>query len=424
MIMPIKFKWKYKCKITTTALLVLLILAAPVLADPAPAPPTAEITRGEFVKNLYLTGSLVAQEAERFVVPRTSRWRVQLKWLAPEGASVKPGDAVARFDTDTLISDIDTQETSLEVKIEQRAQKKADYKTQEFELQVKLKQAEVEYKKKQIDASIPRGIKPDYEYDKAQLDLKKSAHALETARMEKKVKLADLRAEIKRMDLEIEDIRSKLQKNKDYLNKMSLFATTTGTLVYADHGWPRRKVQVGDTVYAHDEVCSIPDKNSLQVEAWVNETDIHLTKPGQKVNMYPDAYPNRLFTGTVRDVQNSAEERKKWGKAHYFRVDITMDQRDLEIMKPGMSIRCIVEVVRRPNLLLIPLGMAHFDGHSLWVKAKDGDPIKLDPVGHNEFHIALAPNEDQPLSEGMVLEPVDPDSIPAPEPQNHTGDEK
>lgn len=417
---------KRKCDRATITLLVLLIFTTQAPANPAPE--TARVTRGEFVKNLYLTGGLTAQKAERFYVPRTNRWELQLKWMAPEGAAVKPGDAVARFDTATLVSDIDTQETQLEVKIEQRAQKKADYKTQEFELQVKLKQAEVDYKKKQIDASIPRGLESDYKYDNAQLELKKSAHALETARLEKKIKLADLNAEIKRMDLEIEDTRIKLQQNKDQLEKMSLIATTSGTLVYANHQWQGRKIQVGDSLWPSWEVCSIPDKSSLQVEAWVNETDIHMAKPGQKVNMVPDAYPDRFFSGTVRDVQNSAEERKKWGKAHYFRVDITLDKLDLEIMKPGMSIKCIVEVVRRSNLLLIPLGMAHFDGSAFWIKANGSAPVKLEPVGHNEFHLAFAPNEDQPISEGTILEPVNPTSIPQPEPLNQTpnqnGEEK
>jgi len=414
MTMPIKFN----CKANAAVFLALVFLGAPVLGGPANEPPA--VTRGEFVKNLYLTGSLEAQKAERFRVPRTNRWELPLKWMLPEGAVVKPGDSVARFDTATLVSDIETQETQLEVKIEQRAQKLADYKTQEFEQQVKLKQAEVEFKKKQIDASIPKGITTDYEYDNAQLALKKSAHALESARIEMKVTLADLKAEIKGIDLEIEDTRRTLRDNKNQLDQMTLTAATGGTLVYANHEWNDRKIQVGDTLWPGWEVCSIPDKQSLLVEAWVNETDIHLAKPGQKVVMYPDAYPDRRFSGTVSDVQKSAEERDKWGKAHYFRVDIALDKPDLGIMKPGMSIKCIVEVLRRANLLLVPLEMAHFDGNDLWIKTKGHDPIKLDPVGFDEFQIAMVPNEKQPLSEGTVLEPVNPSTIPGILSQNQT----
>lgn len=368
-----------------------------------------KVTKGDFLQTVILTGSLKALKAEEFIVPYSSTWQIQLKWMVREGDYVKAGDPVARFDTSTLVSDIENSEMNLQVKEEERTQKLADYNHQKFELEVKAKQAEVDYKKKEIDASIPRGITTNYKYDHSQLDLKKSGHSLNSAQMEKEVKLAEIKSQIKRMEIEIDEIRTKLEHLQGTLKKMTLYAVTSGTVVYGKHEWQGRKIQVGDTVFPTWIVATIPDKDSLQVEAWVNETDIHKVKPRQKVSLFLDAYPGKRFTGMVKEVLNSAEEKKEWGKSHYFRVDIRMDKRDLDIMKPGMSVKCIVQVAQHPGVLLIPLDTAYFDTDSqvFWVKPKGKEPIKITPLGFNESWLALSEDQHQEITDGTLLEPLD-----------------
>jgi len=87
---PIKFKW------TTFFLLGICFVA---LAE-------NRVKKGDFFQTVILTGSLKAQKAEHFVVPRTEAWQIQIKWMAREGDSVKPGDPVVRFDTSNLVSEI------------------------------------------------------------------------------------------------------------------------------------------------------------------------------------------------------------------------------------------------------------------------------------------------------------------------------
>jgi HlyD family secretion protein len=368
-----------------------------------------KVVKGDFLQTVILTGCLKALKAEEFIVPYSNTWQLQLKWMVREGDYVKAGDPVVRFDTSTLVSDIENSEMSLQVKEEERTQKLADYNHQKFELEVKEKQAEVDYKKKEIDASVPKGIITNYEHDHSQLELKKSGHSLKSAQMEKEVKLAEIKSQIKTMEIEIDEIRNNLEHLQDTLKKMTLYARTSGTLVYEKHEWQDRKIQVGDTVFPTMVLATIPDKDSLQVEAWVNETDIHKLKPHQKVNLFLDAYPAKRFTGIVKEVLNSAEEKKEWGKSHYFRVDIRMDNRDLDIMKPGMNVKCIVQVAQHPGVLLIPLDTAYFDADNqvFLVKPKGKEPIKITPLGFNESCIALGENQHQEIIEGMLLEPLD-----------------
>jgi multidrug efflux pump subunit AcrA (membrane-fusion protein) len=369
-------------------------------------PAEYRVKSGDFAQTVVLTGNLQAREAEQLVVPMTDAWQIQIKWMVKEGDYVKPGDPVVRFDTATVTADIENMELNLRDKLEQKKQKSADYTNQKLELELKEKQAEVAFREKELDASIPKGIISDQKFEQNQLELKRSAEALKNAQMEKQVKLAALESELQRLDIDIQEARINLEKNKKTMDSLTLTASTAGAVVYAEHDWLGRKVQVGDNVFPTWSVASIPNINSLQVEAWVNETYIHNIKPGQKVDIFPDAYPDKLVNGIIKDVLNKAEKRNRWGKAHYFNVIISLDALDFNIMKPGMSAKCIVHTANIPKTLLIPVEMVYFDGQAFQVKPKGKEILKINPLGFNEFYLALSPDNNEKIKVGTSLEPV------------------
>jgi multidrug efflux pump subunit AcrA (membrane-fusion protein) len=331
--------------------------------------------------------------------------------MVKEGEDVNPGDTVVRFDTSTLGTDIENLENSLQVKKEQKDQKLADYHHQEFELEVKLKQAEIDYKKAHIDASIPPGVEAKYEYDRKQLELKKKEQALKNTRIEKETKLVALKSEIKQLDIEIREERSKLERYVESLENMTLHAKTAGTLIYEKMWWEDRKIQVGDTVFSSMPVCYIPNNESLLAEAWVAESDINHIRAGQKVKLIPDAYPQRKFTGTIIGVLNSAEDKRQWGRSNYFRTNIQVGALDLAIMKPGMSVKCIVRTAVYPEVFLVPLEMTQYDGRDFWLKVKGKEVIKVIPLGFNEFHLALPKNTYELITNDALLQQVSPREI-------------
>ncbi|MCP5050192.1 MAG: HlyD family efflux transporter periplasmic adaptor subunit [bacterium] len=387
---------------------IVLILAVLVIPLNAAAETGQKITAGDFHETVLLTGSLRALKAERFVVPVTNSWRIQMKWIIKEGEHVEPGDRVVQFDTSSLGNDIENIEMSLQVKEEERLRKLADYNHQEFEAKVKLKQAEIDYKKKKIDASIPKGVESNFKYDTYQLELKKSKQAFENAKIEKTVKLSALKSAIKKLEIEIKEEQAKLEKNKNMFKQLSLSAKTAGTVVYARHPWEGRKLQMGDNVMASWTVATIPDPGSLQVEAWVNETHIQRVRPKQTVDIFLDAYPARSFKGKVTDVSNNAEKRKLWGKAHYFAVSIEPGALDTAIMKPGMSVKCITLVSEHRDVLLVPLEMVGYDSGSFKVKPSGKDPVAITPLGFNRDYLALNKEVALPLglAENTPLQPV------------------
>ncbi len=365
------------------------------------------VTKGDFRPAVVLTGSLVALRSEEFKVPVTQNWRLQIKWMAKEGDPVKPGDPVVRFDTANLASDIETAQDSLRTKREEKSQKEADYKHQQFELDVEVRKAENETRQKEIDASIPEGIESKLEYDRKQLEKRKSDVTLAGAKTNRLVKLVETETQIKTLEIEVQELEARLKKLRNSLDEMTLLARTPGAVIYAVDNWSGRKVQVGDTVYSTRTVAQIPDLASLQVQAFVSETHIQQIAAGQEVDFALDAYPENRFRGVVREVAKSAEDVRRWGKSHYFRIDIEMEKRDPEIMKPGMSVRCEVRGPLSKDVLLVPLEMTAFDGQAFWIKPLDGKPLKLAALGFNEFAVAASAEKNPAVKAGLALGPVD-----------------
>jgi len=364
------------------------------------------VTKGNFRSTIVLTGTLVSLRSEEFKVPITETWRVQIKWMVKEGESVKPGDPVVRFDTANLASDIVTAQDSLRTKREEKTQKEADYQHQKFELDVEVRKAENDNRQKEIDASIPPEIEAKIEYERKQLEKKRSDFTLESARTNRTVKLAEGEAQIKTLEIEVRDLEAKLEKLKNTLSALTLTANTAGAVLYAVNEWNGRKVQVGDTVFATYGVAQIPDMSSLEVQAWISETHIQHIKAGESVDLSLDAYPDKHFRGIIREISKSAEALRRWGRSHYFRVQIKMEKLDPEIMKPGMSVKCEVQDPQYDEVLLVPLEMTLFDGQSFWIRPARGEPLKLKALGFNEFLLAVGAGENPAVKAGLALAPV------------------
>ena len=139
-------KWPKRPSLGALVVVVAVILAAGLLLAVRPAgrraagveEPVRRVGRGDFRSTIILTGSLAALRAEEFKVPITETWRVQLKWMVKEGETVKPGDPVVRFDTASLAASIEAAQDALKAKLEEKAQKEAEFENQAYELGVEV----------------------------------------------------------------------------------------------------------------------------------------------------------------------------------------------------------------------------------------------------------------------------------------------
>lgn len=380
--------------------------------------PAGVVTRGSFRSTVVLTGAIAALRSEELKVPITETWRVQIKWMVPEGETVRPGDPVVRFDTAGLASSLETAQDALKAKLEEKAQKEDEAENQAYELDVEVKKAENDNRQKSLDASIPEGIESKYEFDRKQLEKKISDQTLASARTKKSVKGAELESGLQTVTIEIRELRARLDKLSESLSDLTLVARTEGAVIYGADEWTGRKVQIGDTVFATSKVATIPDMASLVVQAYIPETQIQRIRIGQSADLFLDAYPDRRFRGAIKEISKSADPVRRWGRSNYFRVDFDIESLAPDIMKPGMSVRCEVQGTALEDVLLVPLEMTAFDGLTFWARPAGGAPVRIEALDHDDLAVAADPGRNPSLKAGLTLAPPGPPPAPAVESKN------
>lgn len=121
-----------------------------------------------------------------------------------------------------------------------------------------------------------------------------------------------------------------------------------------------RKVEAGQTVAAAMTTPTLftiaNDLHKMQTEASVSEADIGGVEEGQKVQFTVDAFPGRLFEGSVNQVRYAPSTNQN--VVTYTSV-VAVDNNDLKL-RPGMTANARFITAERKNVLKIPLAAVRF----------------------------------------------------------------
>ena len=188
----------------------------------------------------------------------------------------------------------------------------------------------------------------------------------------------------------IEQRQAELDAAEINLGYTDITSPVDGTVV-------SRNVTQGQTVAASFQTPTLfliaTDLKKMQVDTNVSESDIGGIKKGDEATFTVDAFPKRVFKGTVSQVRQSPQTVQN---VVTFDAVVGVNNEDLAL-KPGMtaSTRVIVahrsDVVRAPNQALryAPGGLAGIeaapampnstDGSRLWV-LRDGEPVPVPVV--------------------------------------------
>lgn len=127
---------------------------------------------------LHEVGSVEALNETALV----TRFTGDIVWMIQDGAHVEPGDPVVRFETKTVVEDIEAREKDLFIKKEALRRAEANLKLTEDRYKVTLRQQQIELEKVQLEHDLlVNKPKPEDRLDaeltlkQAQLDLERSA---------------------------------------------------------------------------------------------------------------------------------------------------------------------------------------------------------------------------------------------------------
>ena len=369
-----------------------LLTAAAVLfagAAAAPSGGTVKVEQRDFTRHLVFTGEIVAAQSLGITAPSTRIWGQTISYLVPDGTTVKPGELVARFDTSRLELDRLDEEKKREEARVKIAQKEAELETRRRDLLLARAVAEKNLRVAELYAAIDPSLIPKSDADKYRFDLDKARLELDKAN-ERLDNLARTREnELSVVRLELEQAELSLRKIMREIDSMTVTAPAGGLATVAEDWQSGRKLQVGDQVWEGQTVAEIPDLSTLQVRAYVHDTDALELRPGLPAEVALDALPDRAFRARLGTLAEAAKAATRDSRLKQFRLVVEFLDADPKIMKPGMTARVRVPVAH-PGVLTAPRAAVRLGRKGATEVLRPGAPPRAVPVTVRDANDRLA----------------------------------
>ncbi len=329
-----------------------LLMAACTRDLPGPAgAATAVVKRASLEEVFLLTGELQAVRSDELAVPRLEGGRVQLRWLAEDGAEVKAGDAVAELDNSQVAQSLEEKRLRLvqaQIALEQR---EASLDAENSQKRLEQDKARTEAEKARIEAGVPVELRARKEWHEKQQALIRAEAALEKARSALSSFDQSSLADVAVLKITRDKAARDVSAAEASLQQLALRAPRDGIVILGRAPNEDRPLQMGDNLWPGLRVASIPDLSSMEIVGFLPEVDDGRVLPGQQARVTLDTDLGRCFKGKVIEVSAVAQAMRFAGG---FRVRVSLEETDAKAMRPGLSAR--VEVVRRrfESALVVP----------------------------------------------------------------------
>lgn len=207
---------------------------------------------------------------------------------------------------------------------------------------------------------------------------------LDTARKEKEVTEARVVSAARELELARQRYTEDLKSAKAQLEQAAAAVRVLEAQVsYATIRAPISGIissvstQEGETVAAglnSPTFVTIIDLRKLQVDAFVDETDIGKIRVGQKATFTVDSFPDREFNASVQAVYPKAVIMDN---VVYYDVVHRIDEPLTGQLRPEMTTNVIISLDARKGVLAVPLhAVSREQGKSVVYVLRDGQPVR------------------------------------------------
>ena len=352
-----------------------------------------DVSRGEFISDINVTGELEARNSVKIVGPNNARqyriYQLTIQDMIAEGTRVKKGQYVARLDPSELSGKLKDAQIEFET-----AQSK--YITQQLDTALEMREKrdelinlgyDVEEKQLELDQSQ---FEPPAQIKKTEIALDKAKRAYSQKKENYQIKKQQNVAKMVQARGEKDQVQNELGGLRDLIKEFTILAPEDGMLIYAKNSWTGQQIKGGSQISSFDPtVATLPDLNSMNSKTFVNEVDIRKVKKGQKVAIGLDALPDKQLTGTVSRVASSGQKRPN-SDSKVFEVIVEIDKVD-DLIKPGMTSSNKIYTSELEDVLSIPLeSLYNFQDSITYVYVKDGVSYRKQEIQVGEVNDTAA----------------------------------
>jgi multidrug resistance efflux pump len=315
--------------------------------------PTLKVEPQPFVHRVPAEGNLKATRATAITVPPGVEGPLRIAWLAPEGALVRGGDPVIRFDPTDMEKALHDAEDDLA-----KARFKTAKERAESAAEVKKLAADAEVAEIELDGAHRFQKKDETIYSRneriqSELDGSLASVRAGHARAAEQVKRRLSQAELEILAIQGRQAEFKIGEARKGLAALSVTAPHDGILVFRRdyRGTPLR---VGDTVWQAQPLAEIPDLARMQAEVYVLEADAGGLGPGKPATVELESGPGLAYGARIARVDALAKPRLRGSPVQYFAVVLELARTDPARMKPGARVRALLTLDELPRALAVP----------------------------------------------------------------------
>lgn len=279
---------------------------------------------------------------------------------------VKKGQLLALIDPDAFKAQLTQAEASLD-------SAKANFVRQEATLlyskalleksDVQLKEAKLHVER--IRELFNKGLAPRIELDSAEA-------SYDTAVAQKKAQEAQYNAELQAVNVakaQVTQWEGAVKLAKVNLEHAKIKSPIDGIVI-------SRNVDFGQTVITGFQALTLfiiaDDLTKMEVNTSVSEANIGNVKLNQEVIFKVDAYPERIFSGKVKEIRMSPNIEQK---VVTYSVITSVDNKEM-LLRPGMTADVWIKTASKEDVILIPAAAVKEKEGKKYVEVLEGKEIK------------------------------------------------
>lgn len=297
----------------------------------------------DFLRNIKVTGEIRSSNSVYVNPPPIPRiYQFTIVYMEAEGARVKKGQPVLRFDAQDINRKILTKRNSLNEKEKELQKRNIMMREQLAEGRLLVEEARADATKAALKADIPDTLLANREYRENQLLLKQARLSLALREAELREEELVQATEARILERQIIILKAEIEEMQKGVDAMTFRTPMDGVLIHS-LGFNGNKMVAGDNVFGGQRVMEIADLGQLELHIEVPERDSARVAIGQPVSFTLDAAPNKAFLGKITEVA-SVVHTKSMNQPPILDATVALIDPDPQLMRPGMSVNAEIRV--------------------------------------------------------------------------------
>jgi HlyD family secretion protein len=314
--------------------------------------PVLEMKTGPFTRLVTAEGYLRPVKATPLTAPNRGR-ALLIAWLAEDGAQVKKGEVVIRFDSEEATRALADGQSDREAALSRIHKEKLQvgHALDERSRAASLTQEEMR-QAGELGKKDPRFF-PRNEVIESEIDQGLLQARLDQTKLASNVEKKLGASRVALLSVDREKAEREARRAADTLEALEVRAPHDGTFVIQRWGWGQRLLQAGDRAFSSMRVAEVATNDRMDAEVAVLEADAGGLVTGKRAQVVLDARPDVVWKARVKKVDPFPKAKHPEVPTQYFGAILAIEGNTAGV-KPGQRLKATIVLDELPSALAVP----------------------------------------------------------------------